>query len=140
MSLKSLLDISSSHSYIMKEEISENKIREYLEPLRNEIAFYREYPDLFVDDIKGPNCTFQFRFTQRIFLRSIMRHRYVYCVFTRGFSKSFLAIMGLMLKAILFPGSKVFVTTGGKEQAALITISKVEEICKLIPALENEIN
>lgn len=27
-----------------------------------------------------------------------------------------------------------------KEQAALITISKVEEICKLIPALNNEIN
>ena len=45
-----------------------------------------------------------------------------------------------MLKATLFPGSKVFVTTGGKEQAALITISKVEEICKLIPALANEIN
>lgn len=56
------------------------------------------------------------------------------------FSKSFLAIMGLMLKAILFPGSKVFVTTGGKEQAAMITIAKVEEICKLIPALANEIN
>lgn len=27
-----------------------------------------------------------------------------------------------------------------KEQAALITISKVEEICKLIPSLANEIN
>ena len=27
-----------------------------------------------------------------------------------------------------------------KEQAALITISKVEEICKLIPALSKEIN
>ena len=69
-----------------------------------------------------------------------MRHRYVYCTFTRGFSKSFLAIMGLMLKCILFPGSKVFVTTGGKEQAAMITISKVEEICKLIPSFEREIN
>ena len=139
MSLKSLLDLSASHD-VVKEEVSAERLRENLDKVRDLISFYREYPDLFVDSIKGPDSTFNFRFTQRIFLRCIMRHKYVYCVFTRGFSKSFLAIMGLMLKAILFPGSKVFVTTGGKEQAALITISKVEEICKLIPALANEIN
>lgn len=113
MSLKQLLDLSASRS-VVKEEVSEERLRQNLDLIRKKIAFYREYPDLFVDDIKGPDCTFNFRFTQRIFLRCIMRHRYVYCVFTRGFSKSFLAIMGLMLKAILFPGSKVFVTTGGK--------------------------
>ena len=136
----SLATILASASFdAKKDEISEERLRNCLGALRERIAYYREYPDVFVDDIKGPDCTFTFRFTQRIFLRAIMRHRYVYCVFTRGFSKSFLAIMGLILKAILFPGSKVFVTTGGKEQAALITISKVEEICKLIPALANEI-
>lgn len=139
MSLQNLLDLSSSRS-VVKDEISEERLRQNLDAIRKEIAFYREYPDLFVDAIKGPDSTFKFRFTQRIFLRCIMRHRYVYCTFTRGFSKSFLAIMGLMLKAVLFPGSKVFVTTGGKEQAAMITMSKVEEICKLIPALQNEIN
>ena len=114
MSLKNLLDLSNSHDTRVKEEVSAYRVSNCLEGIRKEIAFYREYPDLFVDDIKGPDCTFKFRFTQRIFLRIIMRHRYVYCVFTRGFSKSFLAIMGLMLKCILFPGSKVFVTTGGK--------------------------
>ena len=139
MSLQQVLDVSASRS-VVKDEVSEERIKENLDAIRLLIAFFREYPDIFVDIIKGPDCTFKFRFTQRIFLRSIMRHRYVYCVFTRGFSKSFLAIMALMLRAILFPGSKVFVTTGGKEQAALITISKVEEICKLIPALSNEIN
>jgi hypothetical protein len=139
MSLQALLDLSASKD-IVKDEISEERLRNDLDAIRERIAFYREYPDLFIDDIKGPDCVFEFRFTQRIFLRCIMRHKYVYCVFTRGFSKSFLAIMGLMIRAILFPGSKLFVTTGGKEQAALITISKVEEICRLIPALENEIN
>ena len=113
MSLQQLLDLSASHNN-KKSEVSEELLRENIDEIRDLIGFYREYPDLFIDDIKGPDCTFEFRFTQRIFLRTIMRHRYVYCVFTRGFSKSFLAIMGLMLKAILFPGSKVFVTTGGK--------------------------
>ena len=83
MSLKQLLDLSDSRS-IVKEEVSEERLRENLDAIREEIAFFREYPDLFVDTIKGPDCKFQFRFTQRIFLRSIMRHRYVYCVFTRG--------------------------------------------------------
>ena len=113
MSLQTLLDLSSSKD-IVKEEVSADRLREHLDEVRKKIAFYREYPDLFIDDIKGPECVFKFRFTQRIFLRVIMRHKYVYCVFTRGFSKSFLAIMGLMIRAVLFPGSKLFVTTGGK--------------------------
>lgn len=127
MSLQNLLDLSSSRS-IVKEEVSEERLRQNLDAIRKEIAFYREYPDLFVDAIKGPDCTFKFRFTQRIFLRCIMRHRYVYCTFTRGFSKSFLAIMGLMLKAVLFPGSKVFVTTGGK----LIFIKQYKYNCRVL--------
>ena len=139
MKFKEVLEMSSPLGVLVKEEISEERLLKILPELREKIAFYREYPDLFVDDIKGPDCTFKFRYTQRIFLRAIMRHRYVYCTFTRGFSKSFLAIMALMLRAILFPNSQLFVTTGGKEQAALITISKVEEICRLIPALANEI-
>jgi hypothetical protein len=48
--------------------------------------------------------------------------------------------MVLMLRCILYPGSELFVTTGGKEQAASITISKVDEICRLLPCLSNEIN
>jgi len=49
-------------------------------------------------------------------------------------------MLALMLRAILYPGSQLFVTTGGKEQAASITIAKIEELCTLIPALNNEIN
>lgn len=55
-------------------------------------------------------------------------------------SKSFLSVLVLMLRAILFPGSHLFVTTGGKEQAASITLAKVEELCRLLPFLNNEIN
>jgi hypothetical protein len=69
-----------------------------------------------------------------------MRHRQVYATFPRAYSKSFLSVLILMLRCILFPGSDLFVTTGGKEQAASITKSKVEELCKLIPGLKNEIN
>jgi len=49
-------------------------------------------------------------------------------------------MMVLMLRCMLYPNSHLFVTTGGKEQAASITVAKIEEICKLIPPLNNEIN
>ena len=141
MSLQKLLDLSSDHETIFqRREVTEERLLENIDEIRELIAFYREYPDIFVDDIKGPECVFKFRFTQRVFLRIIMRHKYVYAVFPRGFSKSFLAMMALMLRAILFPGSHLSITTGGKEQAASITIAKIEEICRMIPALANEIN
>lgn len=139
MSLQNLLDLSSSRNAI-KQGISEERLRACIPELRNAIAFYRKYPDIFVDDIKGPDCIFKFYTYQRVFLRIVMRHKWVYAVFPRAYSKSFLTMMSLMLKAILYPGTQAAVTTGGKEQAASITIAKIEEICRLIPALNNEIN
>jgi len=151
MSLKNLLDISESRNSL-KQGLSEERLREQLPHLRNLISFYREYPDYLVDAMlknndyqngesnpHNPN-NFHFYFYQRIFLRVVMRHRYVYATFPRAYSKSFLSMMVLMLRCILYPNSQLFVTTGGKEQAASITIAKIEEICKLIPALNNEIN
>ena len=144
MSLKSLLEISSSRNegLGLKQGLSEERAHNQLEHLRNMFSFYREYPDLLVDFMLKDNNphNFHFYFYQRIFLRIVMRHRYVYATFPRAYSKSFLSMMVLMLRCILYPGSQLFVTTGGKEQAASITIAKIEEICKLIPALNNEIN
>lgn len=143
MTLSELLKLSNSHSTFKKQEITEERLRAQLNNLRAQIAFYREYPDLLVDFMASLNpddvAPFKFYTYQRIFLRIAMRHRYVYATYPRAFSKSFLSMMILMLRCILFPGSHLFVTTGGKEQAASITVSKIEEICRLIPAFHNEI-
>lgn len=139
MSLQGLLQLSSKREQ-KKQGISEQRLNRNLDALKMLIGFFREYPDIFVDFIKGKESTFKFLFYQRIFLRAVMRHRYVYGVFPRAYSKSFLSMMALMIRCILFPNSHLFVTTGGKEQAASITIAKVQEICHLIPAFEKEIN
>ena len=138
MSLQNLLDLSSSRN--KKIGLSEERIRAAMPEIRKSIAFYREYPDLFVDFVKGPDSNFKFYFYQRIFLRVVMRHRKVYATFPRAYSKSFLSMMVLMLRCILYPGCELFITTGGKEQAASITVAKIDEICRLIPSLNNEIN
>jgi len=48
--------------------------------------------------------------------------------------------MALMCCCVLYPRSKLFVTSGGKQQASDILSSKVKEICTLIPAFEREID
>ena len=112
MSLQNILDFSSSRG--QKIGLSEERVREQLPHIRSLISFYREYPDLLVDFMKGPDSTFNFFFYQRVFLRIVMRHRYVYATFPRAYSKSFLSMMALMIRCILYPNSHLFVTTGGK--------------------------
>jgi len=48
--------------------------------------------------------------------------------------------MALMIRCILYPRANLFVTSGGKEQAASILKDKVSEICTLIPSFKREID
>ena len=140
MALADLMELSLSKNN-KKVGLSEERIRAQIPHLRNYIAFWREYPDMFVEFLCGDNPeNFQLYFYQRVFLRAVMRHRYAYATFPRAYSKSFLSVLILMIRCILYPGSHLFVTTGGKEQAAGIAKEKVEELCKLIPGIKNEID
>ena len=140
MALSDLMSLSSLQS-MKKQGLSEERLHAQLPVLRQYIAYWREYPDMFVEFLCGENPeNFQLFFYQRVFLRAVMRHRYAYATFPRAYSKSFLSVLVLMLRCVLFPGAHLFVTTGGKEQAAGIAREKAEELCKLIPGLRNEIN
>lgn len=141
MPLADLMTLSLDKS-TKKYGLSEERIEKQIPALTEAFSFYREYPDIFVYVLCGESNPekFELFFYQRVFLRAAMRHRYTYATFTRAYSKSFLSILVLTLRCILYPGSKLFITTGGKEQAAGIAREKVEELCKLIPGLKNEID
>lgn len=98
--------------------LTEERVRKNIPVFRQYISFWREYPDMFIDMIKGKDSKFNFFFYQRVFLRAAMRHRYFFGTFTRAFSKSFLSVLLMMIKCILYPGIKVFITSGGKELIA----------------------
>lgn len=140
MALADLMELSSSKN-LKKVGLSEERIKAQIPILRQYIAFWREYPDIFVEFLCGSNPeNFSLFFYQRVFLRAVIRHRYAYATFPRAYSKSFLSVLILMIRCVLFPGAHLFVTTGGKEQAAGIAREKAEELCKLIPGLKNEID
>ena len=142
MALEDLLNLSTKRKKI---GLSEERIEAIKPQLRQYIAYWREYPDMFIDFLQdGGDDTkekkLKFYFYQRVFLRAAMRYKYVYMVFPRAYSKSFLSVMVLMCRCVLYPRSKLFVTSGGKEQAAGIIKEKVDEICNLVPAFNRELD
>lgn len=159
MALNDLLNLSNNKKKI---GISEERIEAIKPQLRQYVSFWREYPDLFVDFMqtggketfwkedgnryyKADNgeeikLTFNLLFYQRVFLRVGMRYKYVYAVYPRAYSKSFLSVLIQMIRAILYPGAWLFTTAGGKEQAASILQEKVSDICNKIPAFNREID
>ena len=140
MALADLMELSLSKD-TKKVGLSEERLKAAIPVGRQYIAFWREYPDIFVEFLCGSNPeNFHLFFYQRVFLRAVMRHRYAYATFPRAYSKSFMSVLILMIRCILYPGSHLFVTTGGKEQAAGIAKEKADELCKLIPGLKNELD
>ena len=113
--------------------LSEERVTAILPIARQYIAFWREYPDILVDFLVRGTRTevrdgeFKFYFYQRVFLRAAMRHQYLYAVFPRAYSKSFLSTMVLMLKCMLYPRCKLFVTSGGKERNACSALLRNSE-------------
>lgn len=138
MTLQEMLLLGAKPVKDSQGTISE-RIEQQKENIKKYIGFWRMYPDKFVDFMVGDNPEgFQLFFYQRVFLRIAMRHKYVYATFPRAYSKSFLAVLILIIKCVLYPNAKYFVTTGGKDQAASIVSSKVAEIRRLIPGFDKE--
>ena len=88
MALQDLLDLSSAKGR-QKIGFSEERISAILPVARQYVAFWREYPDMFIDYLqtggdpeKEPKL--KLRFYQRVFIRVAMRYRYVYAVYPRG--------------------------------------------------------
>ena len=87
MALQDLLDLSTQRKKI---GLSPERVEAVMPIIRQYTAFWREYPDLFVDFmVRGTreeprDGEFKFFFYQRVFLRSVMRFQYVYAVFPRA--------------------------------------------------------
>ncbi len=141
MALADIISTIENKSSLKKEGLSEERLKESLPVIKQYVSYWREYPDMFIEFLCGHNPeNFKLYFYQRVFLRAAIRHREVYATFPRAYSKSFLSMIILAVRCVLYPGSKLFVTTGGKEQAAGIAREKMAEICKLIPGLDQEID
>lgn len=109
------------------------------EKWRELCSYFRHYPDKFLDFISPPDSKISLYFYQRIYLRIMMRYRKVFITATRGTSKSYLQNLSFILRCIMYPRTKLFVTCVGKEQAAKISQDCIDDIFEHFPLLKGEV-
>ena len=98
-------------------------------------SFYRANPHRFVKDYLGINL----KLFQIILLYTMNFNHYFMYLASRGQGKSFLSAIYCLVRAILYPETKIIVASGTKGQAKEI-IEKIDDLKKNSPNLEREIS
>ena len=119
--------------------ITEEFVNTNFREIGNICSLFTVYPDIYLDLITPEDTNFKLYFFQRIMLRSFMRYKDIYITACRGFSKSFMTILGLFLQCVFFPGGRRFICAPYKEQAARIAKEKIIEIYRIWPLLRKEV-
>ena len=99
------------------------------------LLWARWNPDLFLDLITPTAGGIRLGLDQRVFLRCLSRFQNVYAVFPRGYGKTFIEVLGLILNAVLYPGIELSLTAQTRESAAGLLEDKTLEVFKYYPLL-----
>ena len=103
------------------------------------IQLWSAYPDIYLDLITPEDSTLRLFPYQRIFLRACMRYTNIFITAARATSKTFLSILAKYLQCMFLPNHVGSIVAPNKQQASKITKQKIEEIWRLWPLLEKEI-
>ena len=116
MALENVIAAATNNKLDLDAEATEEYIKAHIKDYRDLIAYWRVYPDRLIDYYLslGNPYNFSLFYYQRLFLRCLFRHKYVFATFVRAWSKSFMSVMALMLMCILYPGAKIATAAGGK--------------------------
>jgi len=119
--------------------ISQDFLERNEELFKKYLQIFSAYPDVYLDIIKPEASNFNLFPFQRIFLRACMRYRSIYITAARATSKTFLSILAKYLQCCFVPGHRTFIVAPNKNQAAKISKQKIQEIWRIWPLLEHEI-
>lgn len=99
------------------------------------IAYWREYPDKFLDDMQAQDADFSLNILQRIYIRARLRYKNSFLSATRGSTKSYISQLGDLVEAVLYPGKWISMVAPSKEQSCNIAQETYDRIKKNYPRL-----
>ena len=119
-----------------QDQIDKEKYESIMATIAKRAGFYRANPHRFVKDYLG----IELKLFQKILIWAMMVNNYFMMIGSRGISKTFLTALFSCCRAILYPGSKIVITSGTLKQANEVLLKIQNELMKLSPALCNEID
>ena len=103
-------------------EIKEDKYRRIMRAVAKKASYYRANPQRFVKEILNINL----KLFQKILIWAMMHYNYFLFIAARGLGKSYLTAMFCVVRCVLYPGSKIVVTSGSYKQAKEV-LSKIQD-------------
>lgn len=108
-------------------EVVQEKADRVMEGIAIWTAFYRSNPHRFAKDYLNVNL----KLFQKILLYAMMLNNYFIYIAARGQGKTYLVSLFIVIRCILYPGSKIVVCSGTRSQANEVLAKITDDFMKL---------
>ena len=116
-------------------EIEQDKQQKIMETVAWRAGYYRNNPHRYVIDVLGLSL----KWFQQILLWCMMHYNFVMYLAARGQGKTYLTALFCCVRCILFPGTKIVVSSGTLKQANEVLLKIQDDFMKQSPILRSEI-
>ena len=116
-------------------EIEKDKQQKIMETVAWRTGYYRNNPHRYVIDVLGLSL----KWFQQILLWCMMHYNFVMYLAARGQGKTYLTALFCCVRCILFPGTKIVVSSGTLKQANEVLLKIQDDFMKQSSILRSEI-
>lgn len=116
-------------------EIEKDKQQKIMETVAWRAGYYRNNPHRYVIDVLGLSL----KWFQQILLLCMMHYNFVMYLAARGQGKTYLTALFCCVRCILFPGTKIVVSSGTLKQANEVLLKIQDDFMKQSSILRSEI-
>ena len=116
-------------------EIEKDKEQKIMETVAWRAGYYRANPQRFVSEVLGIHL----KLFQKILIWAMMHFNFAMYLAARGQGKTYLTALFCCVRCILFPGTKIVVSSGTLKQANEVLLKIQDDFMKRSPILCSEI-
>lgn len=116
-------------------EIEQDKAQKLMDTVAWYCAYYRANPQRYVSEVLGIHL----KVFQKIILYAMMHNNFVMYLAARGQGKTYLTALFCVVRCILFPGTKIVVSSGTLKQANEVLLKIQDDFMKQSAILRTEI-
>ena len=118
------------------QEIAQDKEQKIMNTVAWRCGYYRANPQRFVSEVLGISL----KWFQKILIWAMMHYNYIMYLAARGQGKTYLTALYCCVRCILFPGTKIIVSSGTLKQANEVLLKIQDDFMKHSPILCSEID
>lgn len=118
-----------------QKDIEKDKQQKIMETVAWKAGYYRSNPHRYVSEVLGISL----KWFQQILLWCMMHYNFVMYLAARGQGKTYLTALFCCVRCILFPGTKIVVSSGTLKQANEVLLKIQDDFMKQSSILRSEI-